>query len=484
LADARCQSLASWDPGAILTQNTDEPLAGDEALTPLAVTSGATNVLTGGSGIGHRFLQPDRGEPIPYLVDADTLPSGLSTNNALAAVSNALAAWEAVSSARFSFQGLQSFSQPANSVSADDGVLRIQLHDLWGAIEDENTLGIGGGSFWTSVIGDDWTTGGEVFGNDFHETASGYVVLNHTAPSMQVWSTLTEVLCHEIGHALGMAHSSEDPNQPVGSPAQQAQMYYLAHEDGRGAAPTAWDTNVLQQIHPSANTPPYLFDRVMDVVTASPQPSVPGINEIQVKGYDRQGTALSMAFAETNATNGAFSSSAGLLRFTPKGSFNGARLDPAGSSYYDYLYARCSDGVHASPFAWLRVVSFSVDQYPSISDGIPDNWMIAHFGNANPAVGTNHGATQDKDGDGINNRDEYRSWMSPTNAASAQRLSAAPDGTVSWQGKAYELYELQGSTNLTHWFFVRAVLPANDTPTVKVSPPSSGPIVYRAVKVP
>jgi hypothetical protein len=310
------------------------------------------------------------------------------------------------------------------------------------------------------------------------------VVLNDLSDAMTNLLTFEEVVCHEIGHALGMAHSTPDTPAPIYSPAWEAQMYYIAHEDGRGAAPTPWDTNVLQQIHPSANTPPYMFDRVMDVVTAAPQPSVPGINEIQLKGYDRQGTPLTLAFTETNATHGTFSSASSLLRFTPNLVANGPRSDPAGIGYYDYIYARGSDGVHASPFVWLRVVSLAADTLPSISDGISDNWMIANFGNANPAVGTNHGATQDQDRDGITNRDEYRAWMNPTNAASAQLMSAAPDGTVSWQGKAYELYELHASTNLSHWFFVKAVLPTNDTPSVKVRLSSYGSVAYRAFKVP
>ena len=168
------------------------------------------------------------------------------------------------------------------------------------------------------------------------------------------------------------------------------------------------------------------------------------------------------------------------LSYTADDSYDsGGRLDPQDSTAYERVYARCQDGTHASPYVEVRVLSFSPDTYPSTSDGVPDSWMQDNFGSISGAL-----ATGDDDHDTIINRDEYRSGMDPNSAASAQLISAAPDGTVSWQGKAYELYELLGSTNVTDWFFVKAVLATNDTPTVQVDPASYQSVVYRALKVP
>ena len=479
LRELESRSLTSPGPvPAVIDATANRPRGVDEPVVQ-AVSSSATNLLIN-NGIGARFLQPDQGMPIPYLVDVEALPAGISQTTALGAVSNALAAWETLSSVRFEYRGLQSFGKAASTVTINDGTLRIQLHDLYGAITGSTTLGIGGRSLTINNTSSDWTTGGQVFGNDFNKTTRGYVVLKHTNTSMQDPLTFEEVLCHEVGHALSMDHST--PNSPAtsGTPAWEAQMYYLAHEDGRGAAPTGWDSNVLQQVHPTENTPPYLFDRIIEIVTDSPQPAVPGINAIELAGYDLQGPISSMATTDASAINGSWTATGTNLSYDANGVFDtGTGFPPEGTDFYEIIYARCSDGIHQSPHGRIRVLTYRPDSHPATSDGIPDYWMIDQFGSKSGAS-----ASGDNDLDTLSNIDEYRSGMNPTLDSSAQLINAAPDGTVSWQGKAYELYELQASTNLTDWFFVKAVRPTNDTPIVQVDPSTYDSVVYRSFKVP
>lgn len=107
----------------------------------------------------------------------------------------------------------------------------------------------------------------------------------------------------------------------------------------------------------------------MDITTeAGGGPMVPGINEIELRGYDLQVDPLTRSLINPTSMAGTFS-----------GFFSGPRVDPAGGGFYDIVHARFSDGVHASPPALIRVISLNADSAPpgaGNSDGIPDDRMI------------------------------------------------------------------------------------------------------------
>jgi len=429
--------------------------AGPIASGPL---SSVTGLLLDGNLLASRFLLPDRGEPIPYVVDADTLPAGMTLDQALGAVRQAFAAWAAVTSLKFTFEGLQSFQKSSAVMTNQDGKIRIQLHDAYHYLSPlngfgPNTLGVGGRFAFTVILSSaNWSMGGNVNGNEFNQSSSGFVVLQHTNVAMQVLSTFAEVLCHEVGHVLSMAHSSENPNE-TNTVLRQAIMYYRAHADGRGAMLGSYDPPVIEQAYPQTNTPPYCYSRVMDVVThpAGP-PDVPGINEFELRGYDLQSPNLTLVVTNVTAPDGAFSVSGSLVKFTPAGYAIGARLDPAGNSFYDQMLARYSDGANASPFVSVRVISFLGDSFPDTgSDGLPDDCMTTYFGNPDPAVGINHGANDDFDGDGFTNFQEFILGSDPTLADSNLRITSFDLKALQFQAKPYELYEVYGSTNLLTW---------------------------------
>ena len=424
-------------------------------------TSATTGML---QGLNTRFVQPDCGNPILYLIDADSLPVGITLAQATNAVQQALNAWAAVTSLRFKLEEIVSFGQGADTISAQDEKLRIQLHDNYNSIITPSTLGIGGRASLSSPLPSGWDLGGNVAGNEFHKTGHGFVVLKASNASLQVVSTFTEVLCHEIGHALNMAHSSEVATN--NSTLTNSIMYFQAHKDGRGATLGVYDPPIIQQCYPSNNTPPYAFasSRMMDVTTASPQPNVNGINSVDLRGVDLQSANLTLIITNGTANYGTFSGSATVLKYSPTIVGNGPRSDPAGNSQYDYIFARLSDGTNASAYTLVRVLSLSSDSYPTPSDGIPDNWMIAQWGNANPAAGPNRGAQQDWDGDKMKNIDEYRSGMNPLLPSSGQRVTLITASNLEFQAKAYELYELQASTNMTNW--VRAAHPVVPTTSI------------------
>ncbi|HLS28347.1 MAG TPA: hypothetical protein VK041_06825, partial [Opitutales bacterium] len=144
-----------------------------------------------------RTITPDRGEPIGYLVDADFLPAGISLETALQAVESALSAWSEVSSVKFRFDGLVSFGTSARDLEVSDRRLRIQLHDIYGKISGSSVLGFGGQVYrW---IGDfpDGGSGGRIYDTEFDETIRSFVVLSHTASSMENPAIFEGVLAHE-----------------------------------------------------------------------------------------------------------------------------------------------------------------------------------------------------------------------------------------------------------------------------------------------
>ncbi|HLP78032.1 MAG TPA: hypothetical protein VK327_14070, partial [Candidatus Paceibacterota bacterium] len=62
-------------------------IAGDDVTDQAAPTGQAAQAITGMlNGVNSRFVQPDRGDPISYLIDADSLPAGITLTQATNAV--------------------------------------------------------------------------------------------------------------------------------------------------------------------------------------------------------------------------------------------------------------------------------------------------------------------------------------------------------------------------------------------------------------
>ncbi|MBI3782809.1 MAG: matrixin family metalloprotease [Deltaproteobacteria bacterium] len=126
----------------------------------------------------------------------------------------------------------------------------IQFNDPFGEIGDPvncgGVLAIGG---FCSTMAATSTVNCETF----FTITEGDLNVNNGYGNCPYWNpvNLAEVMTHELGHTIGLGHSSEtwpEPNPVLNS----ATMYFLAHCDGRGASLRADDIAAVKALYPGA----------------------------------------------------------------------------------------------------------------------------------------------------------------------------------------------------------------------------------------
>jgi len=203
-------------------------------------------------GPSGRFFEADEGTPIDFLIDQRG-DSTLGLTASRAALNQAFAAWTNVASASITLAdgGLTSdLSSPC------PGPNIILFDDPDGAIPDPvnchgvlAVTGLGGpcsSSFETKVFN----------GRSFQRALRGKVTLANGWNACAVWNpcNFAELVTHELGHAIGLAHSSDNPDEtdPV---LLDATMYFMAHFDGRCAGVRTDDINGVSFLYPTAQPP-------------------------------------------------------------------------------------------------------------------------------------------------------------------------------------------------------------------------------------
>jgi hypothetical protein len=429
--------------------------------------------------VAYRYTSPDRNEPIPVYADISTRPSGISQTEALTALENALKAWENNSSLLFEIIGTEIFTQSAEDYSSnEDYAIRVQFHDNFNRISNSRTLAFGG-PWYLNAAG----YGGTVDGKSFNPITDGFVVLDHTKLFFQDIRNLERVLAHEIGHVIGLDHSSETANESDNEKAE-AIMYFQASSDGRGATLNTYDINTVRKAYP-LNTPPYGFDRIMYAVTNSSNTTLanPQVNQVTLIGNDLQRDSLSLQIDSSTSNNGIFNTTGSTISYTSYEYYSDTTVTNINSASYDRLEARFSDGVNLSPFFSVRIVGFRRDSEPFGSpDGIPNSWMSNYFGRADGST-----ASSDEDGDGFDNLTEYQIGTDPTDANSRFKLTQNTNQSLEWTTQPFNLYQVEKSANLIHWQTIETLSQTTSASTLSTQLPTSQAdesIFYRVKLVP
>jgi hypothetical protein len=213
----------------------------------------AFNLARNDAGEASRWFEADCGDPVVYARAG--FDAGAPEATSAAALEQALAAWTAVDGGSLVLAAGSTVPAAPSSIGGmPDGDNVVTFDDPFGEASDlvacTGVLAVGG---FVSVAADEFpetvrTIGGERFAKIFE----GDVVVNPgVVDCLGSGLGLAEVLAHEIGHAIGLAHSSENPAEP--DPVKEdALMYFLAHNDGRGASIRSDDAAGLRAAYPAA----------------------------------------------------------------------------------------------------------------------------------------------------------------------------------------------------------------------------------------
>jgi hypothetical protein len=243
----------------VFVDAVEQPAEAEDDTLPHEVVSGFTFLGPG------RWNEVDGGETIEYLVDHNGEPA-LGLAESVDAVADAMAAWTDVPTAGIVLA--VGGTAPPRPMACDD-VSQIVFNDPFGDVPDPTACsgilalgGFCGNSSRRTIVG----------GVEFIAITEANITFNNGFSSCGFWNktNITEVLTHEIGHTIGLGHSSERSLE-TDSLLADATMYFRAHFDGRGASVRQDDIDAVSAVYPGCDAADIDCDGVANVDDNCPE---------------------------------------------------------------------------------------------------------------------------------------------------------------------------------------------------------------------
>ena len=184
-------------------------------------------------GDGVRWFEPDVGQPVNFYINPSSSPIAGGAPNE---ISRAMNAWSAQSGANIT---IRSAGQTGSCGMLADGTSTISFGDCMGQLQPP--FGCAGVLAITQTSWNPSETR-TVGGRTYSRIVEADLVFNRGMDCfLGVSANLAEVVCHELGHAMGLAHSTD----------ASAIMWSVAHGRGRDATLGDDDRAGILSLYPS-----------------------------------------------------------------------------------------------------------------------------------------------------------------------------------------------------------------------------------------